>query len=84
MKRPEFMDKIAEAQWTEEQKAVSAEYEEKKNALIKAQEVRTKLLRTRLKSLRNDVAEICKSFDAKLKSLYDVRLKVMEDDSDPV
>merc|ERR1712038_417462 len=47
--------------------------------LIKAKEVRTKLLRTRLKSLKNDVSDICKNFDVKLKLLYDIRLAVMED-----
>jgi len=79
LKKPDFMDSVPESSWSEEQKALVAAYEDKKGELLKAQEVRTKLLRTRLKSLKNEVAEICKSFDEKLKALYAVRLCVMED-----
>jgi len=79
LKRPDFMDIIDEAQWSDAQKAEVSQYEEKKQALLKAKEVRTKLLQTRLKSLKNDVAEIVKNFDSALQALYNVRLAVLED-----
>ena len=79
LKKPEFMDNIEESQWTEQQRAEVIQFEEKKSALMKAKEVRRKLLTTRLKSLKNDVSDICKNFDSKLQDLYNKRLAVMKD-----
>jgi len=79
LKKPEFMDSVPESSWSEEQRAAVAVFVDKAAELAKAQEVRTKLLRTRLKSLKNEVAEICRRFDEKLAALYAVRLCVMED-----
>eukprot|EP00485_Elphidium_margaritaceum_P013341 CAMPEP_0202728798 /NCGR_PEP_ID=MMETSP1385-20130828/185808_1 /ASSEMBLY_ACC=CAM_ASM_000861 /TAXON_ID=933848 /ORGANISM="Elphidium margaritaceum" /LENGTH=1771 /DNA_ID=CAMNT_0049395049 /DNA_START=27 /DNA_END=5342 /DNA_ORIENTATION=+ len=79
LKRPEFMDTIDASQWTDAQKTEIEKYEEKKQTLLKAKEVRTKLLRTRLKALKNDVSEIIKNFDEQLKELYNLRLCVLQD-----
>ena len=77
--KPYFLGDLTEDQWTDEQKQQVIEYNEKIEALKKAKEIRTKLLKTRLKTLKNDVSDICKQFDTNVNNLYNKRLNTMED-----
>lgn len=54
------------------------EFNEANHLLNKAREDRRKMLETQLKKLKNDISEICRSFDRKLEKLFHQKLEVFE------
>ena len=64
----EWMKTTPVESMTEDQKAELAKFEKKVKLIQLEQETRRKLLGTELSKLKNDVADIAKTFDSKLKS----------------
>ena len=79
LKKPQFMDEIEESKYTDEQKIQASKYLAKQEELLKAKEIRHKLLKTRLKQLKTDVSDICKNFDNKIQLLFRKRQRIKED-----
>lgn len=76
--REEWMDDDPE-DFTDEQRAELAQYTKKCSELEEEKENRRKLLQTELVKLKNDVAEVYRSFDAETKRVLDIRVRVLQE-----
>ena len=65
-----------EEEWTAEMVKEIEEFRAAKKALEDEREKQRKALELELKKLRTEVADICKSFDEKVKDLSDIRVQV--------
>jgi len=75
-----WMLSIPPEEFTEEQKAEVARFEKKVKLIQAEQETRRKLLQTELGKLKSDVADIARTFDARLRTqLSDARIAVSRD-----
>lgn len=73
LKEP-WMEEIPAEEMTDEQLLAVAQFEKKVKLIQSEQETRRKLLQTELSKAKNEVADICRSFDSKTKILAQSRI----------
>jgi hypothetical protein len=76
--RQPWMDLPAE-KMTEDQKQELAQFHKKVKLIEAERETRKKLLQTELSKLRNDVSDVCRTFDLKFKNLSNQRVNTQRD-----
>lgn len=77
--REPWMDELKPEEMTEEQQLIMAQYEKKLKMIQVEQDNRRKLLQTELSKLLNDVNDICRTFDGKLRNLANKRVTVQRE-----
>lgn len=76
--REEWMDTVPENEMTDEQNTLLAAFEKRVEVIEQEKETRKKLLETQLNKLANQIDEIVRKFDTKIKALAQDRVLVLQ------